>query len=269
MHSVLSMVRSMVTPTDLKRMLAKAVENHAQKPVQSHITPRDVAQQIRNSTRENNSTPRVETVENIVISTLFEEVTVQDSVAESQEIALPKPLEQDPSPALMPPRRTSTFPTSFASLNSRDLPIVREYSAGGLVFDTFGRVAIIARHSRSGHLEWCLPKGHIEKGETPSQTAVREIHEETGILGEVVDSIATIDYWFTGTSQRIHKLVHHYALRYVSGELSVLGDPDHEAEDALWVHFDELGNVLSYPNERKIVWMYAKKIKKIHRRFSL
>ena len=37
--------------------------------------------------------------------------------------------------------------------------MVREYSAGGLVFDDKGRVAIIARHSRSGHLEWCLPKG--------------------------------------------------------------------------------------------------------------
>ena len=52
-------------------------------------------------------------------------------------------------------------------------------------------------------------EGHIEKGETPQQTAVREVHEETGILGEVIDSIATIDYWFTGTTQRVAKLVHH------------------------------------------------------------
>ena len=58
-----------------------------------------------------------------------------------------------------------------------------------------------------------------------SQTAVREVHEETGILGEVVDSIATIDYWFTGTSQRVHKLVHHFALRQIGGELTVEGDP--------------------------------------------
>ena len=125
---------------------------------------------------------------------------------------------------------------------------------------TRGRVAIIARHSRSGHLEWCLPKGHIEKGETPQQTAVREVHEETGILGEVVDSIATIDYWFTGTSQRVHKLVHHFALRQIGGDLTVEGDPDHEAEDAIWVDFDDLDDVLSYPNERKIAWLYARKL---------
>ncbi|MBT1163028.1 NUDIX hydrolase [Bifidobacterium felsineum] len=164
-----------------------------------------------------------------------------------------------PTPAIMPQRRTSEGPTTFASLDAQELPVVREYSAGGLIFDDQNRVAIIARHSRSGHLEWCLPKGHIEKGETPQQTAVREVHEETGILGEVIDSIATIDYWFTGTTQRVHKLVHHFALRQTGGELTVEGDPDHEAEDAIWVRFDDLDDVLSYPNERKIAWLYARK----------
>lgn len=165
-----------------------------------------------------------------------------------------------PTPAIM--ARKQSQPTTFASLDTHDLPVVREYSAGGLIFDDQGRVAIIARHSRSGHIEWCLPKGHIEQGETPEQTAVREVHEETGILGEVVTSIATIDYWFTGTAQRVHKLVHHYALRMIGGELTVEGDPDHEAEDAAWVDFDDLASVLSYPNERRIAWLYARK----HRR---
>ena len=164
-----------------------------------------------------------------------------------------------PTPAMMPRRRTREGPSTFASLDAQELPVVREYSAGGLVFDEEGNVAIIARHSRSGHLEWCLPKGHIEKGETPSQTAVREVHEETGILGEVVDSIATIDYWFTGSTQRVHKLVHHFALRRIGGDLTVEGDPDHEAEDAIWVRFEDLDDVLSYPNERKIAWLYARK----------
>ena len=163
------------------------------------------------------------------------------------------------TPAMMPQRRTSDGPTTFASLDAQELPVVREYSAGGLIFDDQNRVAIIARHSRSGHLEWCLPKGHIEKGETPQQTAVREVREETGILGEVIDSIATIDYWFTGTTQRVHKLVHHFALKQTGGKLTVEGDPDHEAEDAIWVRFEDLDDVLSYPNERKIAWLYARK----------
>ena len=165
-----------------------------------------------------------------------------------------------PTPAIMPSRRSGEEPATFASLNAQELPIVREYSAGGLIFSNDDHVAIIARHSRSGHLEWCLPKGHIEKGETPEQTAVREIHEETGIVGVVVDSIATIDYWFTGSTQRVHKLVHHFALHQTGGDLSVEGDPDHEAEEAIWVAFDQLDSILSYPNERKIAWLYARKL---------
>ena len=93
---------------------------------------------------------------------------------------------------------------------------------------------------------------------------MREVHEETGILGEVIDSIATIDYWFTGTTQRVHKLVHHYVLRQTGGHLTVEGDPDHEAEDAIWVDFKDLPDVLSYPNERRIVWLYERKNKKAH-----
>ena len=167
------------------------------------------------------------------------------------------------TPAVMAKKhKTSITSLTFASIElHEDLPVVREYSAGGLIFDENDRVAVIARHSRSGHLEWCLPKGHIEKGETPEQTAVREVHEETGIMGEIIESIATIDYWFTGTTQRIHKLVHHFALHMTGGELSVNGDPDHEAEDVMWVNFDDLADVLSYPNERRIATMYARKRK--------
>ncbi|KFJ01431.1 mutator mutT protein [Bifidobacterium stellenboschense] len=182
-------------------------------------------------------------------------VTPMDVAAEA-----PATSPRIPTPAMMPRKRSSDGPTTFASLDAQELPVVREYSAGGLVFDERGRVAIIARHSRSGHLEWCLPKGHIEKGETPQQTAVREVHEETGILGEVVESIATIDYWFTGTTQRVHKLVHHFALKQIGGDLTVEGDPDHEAEDAIWVDFKDLDDVLSYPNERKIAWLYSRKL---------
>ena len=209
----------MITPADLARMLAHAAGNHARNPLE----PDEL---------------------------LY--------TSQSPEPRQPEPA-RTPTPAMMPPRRNTDGPTTFASLDAQELPVVREYSAGGLVFDDHGRVAIIARHSRSGHLEWCLPKGHIEKGETPQQTAVREVHEETGILGGVVESIATIDYWFTGTNQRVHKLVHHFALRRISGELTVEGDPDHEAEDAIWVDFDDLDDVLSYPNERKIAWLYARK----------
>ena len=250
----------MVTPADLRHMLAKLADNHTQNQSKLAVTPLDLANMYRKKNHIQEEAEQQVFVDIPVFST--DEQSTQ-GIELSTEILQKTSSISGISPALMPQRRLLDTPTTFASLDAQDLPIIREYSAGGLVFDTLGRVAIIARHSRSCHLEWCLPKGHIEKGETPQETAVREIHEETGIVGEVVDSIATIDYWFTGTSHRVHKLVHHFALRYVSGNLSVLGDPDHEAEDAIWVNFKELNSVLSYPNERKIAWLYAKKA---HRR---
>ena len=52
-----------------------------------------------------------------------------------------------------------------------------------------------------------------------------------------------------------------FRARQIGGDLTVEGDPDHEAEDAIWVDFDDLDDVLSYPNERKIAWLYARKMK--------
>lgn len=134
--------------------------------------------------------------------------------------------------------------------------MVDETSAGGLVVDVIDGEAVtvvIARRNRGGRLEWCLPKGHIEHGETPSQTAVREIFEETGIAGKPIIHLATIDYWFAASDRRVHKLVHHYLLEAIGGEITVLNDPDREAEEAAWVPLDAVASRLAYPNERRVV----------------
>ena len=137
----------------------------------------------------------------------------------------------------------------------RSLPVVEETSAGGLVVArTSGPpvAAVIARRNRGGRLEWCLPKGHLEGRETPEEAAVREIAEETGIRGEIVRQLGTIDYWFTGDDRRVHKVVHHFLLQATGGYLTVAGDPDGEAEDVEWVAVADLGDRLAYPNERRL-----------------
>jgi 8-oxo-dGTP pyrophosphatase MutT (NUDIX family) len=135
------------------------------------------------------------------------------------------------------------------------LPTVEEVSAGGVVVDTSDgelRVAIIARLNRGGRLEWCLPKGHPEGKENNEQAAVREIAEETGIEGDVLAPLGSIDYWFTVSGHRVHKTVHHFLLRATGGELTIENDPDQEAIDAAWVPLHELARKLSFPNERRI-----------------
>ncbi len=138
---------------------------------------------------------------------------------------------------------------------ARRLPAVEETSAGGVVIDVHegrARIAITARRNRAGRIEWCLPKGHVEPGETLEQTAEREVAEETGIVGRVLITLGTIDYWFSTHDKRIHKMVHHYLLEAVGGELSVEGDPDQEAIDAAWSPLDRVHEQLTFPNERRI-----------------
>ncbi|MGN2635104.1 NUDIX hydrolase [Nocardia takedensis] len=132
---------------------------------------------------------------------------------------------------------------------------VRETSAGGLVVDGLDgpgdkrTAALIGRTDRRGRLLWSLPKGHIEEGETPEQTAIREVAEETGINGVVVAELGSINYWFVTEGRRVHKTVHHYLLRSVGGELS---DADVEVTQVAWVPLTELDSRLAYADERRL-----------------
>lgn len=135
------------------------------------------------------------------------------------------------------------------------LPVSNEISAGGIAIrieDGVAYAACIGRRNRAGRLEWCLPKGHLEAGETPQQAAVREVAEETGIDAEIIQQLGTIDYWFTGDDRRVHKVVHHFLLEAKSGDITTAKDPDQEAEEARWIAVSRLAGELAFPNERKM-----------------
>ncbi|MDP9241106.1 MAG: NUDIX hydrolase [Actinomycetota bacterium] len=130
---------------------------------------------------------------------------------------------------------------------------VEETSAGGLVVQGAGadaRGVLIGRIDRRGRLLWSLPKGHIEAGETAEQAAVREVAEETGITGRVVETLGTIDFWFVAEGRRIHKTVHHYLMLAQAGELS---DADIEVAEVAWFPLGEMSERLAYEDERKLV----------------
>jgi ADP-ribose pyrophosphatase YjhB (NUDIX family) len=131
------------------------------------------------------------------------------------------------------------------------LRTVDETSAGGLVVDpASGTAAVIGRLDRRGRLLWSLPKGHIEAGETAEEAAVREVEEETGIIGRVVAPLGTIDFWFVAEDRRVHKTVHHFLLRALGGELS---DSDVEVSEVAWVPLHELESRLAYADERRLI----------------
>ncbi|MFQ5950111.1 MAG: NUDIX domain-containing protein, partial [Nitrospiria bacterium] len=72
-------------------------------------------------------------------------------------------------------------------------------SSGGVIYrpkEEGVQVILISHYNQKGRLVWCLPKGSVEAGETLQETALREVREETGTDGRILEKIGEIQYWF-------------------------------------------------------------------------
>jgi 8-oxo-dGTP pyrophosphatase MutT (NUDIX family) len=151
----------------------------------------------------------------------------------------------------------------------------REFSAGGVVLRKMrGRwfVAVIEPHTdrpkkpakksasstqKDAHTVTALPKGAIDDGEKPEQTAIREVEEETGLRAEVIKKLADIKYVYVrnwGNHARVFKIVSFYLLLYRSGKLdNITPEMRVEVKRAFWVPLDEAPKAMSYKGERNVV----------------
>ena len=67
-----------------------------------------------------------------------------------------------------------------------------------------------ARFYKNRYEGWVLPKGTVEQGEEPQDTAVREVLEESGASVKIVKYIGDTQYTFNTVSDTIKKTVHWY-----------------------------------------------------------
>lgn len=141
----------------------------------------------------------------------------------------------------------------------------REFSAGGVVVryaDERWWIAAIQpqrsneekRNSRKRVL--ALPKGLIDAGEKPADTAVREVREETGVEAALIDKLHDIKYMYVrswGDKQRVFKVVSFYLLRYCSGTIGdITPEMRVEVETAEWIPIEDADKRLSYPGEKQV-----------------
>jgi 8-oxo-dGTP pyrophosphatase MutT (NUDIX family) len=133
----------------------------------------------------------------------------------------------------------------------------RELSAGGVVVRRMrGRAwAAVVRPRREHHRPqvWALPKGLLDAGESPAETAVREVYEETGVRGVVDRKLGDVRYVYTWDGERIFKVVSFFLLRATGGRIGAL-PPGMEVEvaEARWVPLDDVPALLSYGGEKQM-----------------
>jgi 8-oxo-dGTP pyrophosphatase MutT (NUDIX family) len=138
------------------------------------------------------------------------------------------------------------------------------WSSGGVVMRRGQDGAELVICHRESEGLWALPKGTPDSDETPEQTAVREVMEETGLEVEITGHVETIKYSFLrqpgdrlrypdikpGQAVTFDKEVHFYLMRQIGGDVS---SHDHEFDEVRWVDFETARKMLTYDNEVRVV----------------
>ena len=135
--------------------------------------------------------------------------------------------------------------------------MAREISSGGvLVRRLRGRWYFAAiRPTGRGAALWALPKGLVDAGESPAETALREAEEETGLVARLDRKLGDVKYVYTrrGTGERVFKVVSFYLLRYRSGRIgNIRPEMEIEVAEARWLPLEDGPRLLAYGGEREM-----------------
>jgi 8-oxo-dGTP pyrophosphatase MutT (NUDIX family) len=132
----------------------------------------------------------------------------------------------------------------------------REFSAGGVLVRSIRGVAHVAAIRPQGKPAgvWALPKGNLDPGERPEETALREVLEETGVSGRLVEKLGDVKYTYTRRGGvRVFKIVSFYLLRAGRGRLGDIEERMRvEVAEARWLPLADAPRLLAYGGEREM-----------------
>ena len=129
----------------------------------------------------------------------------------------------------------------------------REFSAGGVVVRRLNGSWHMAAIRPAGKTVWALPKGLIGRDESAVETALREVAEETGVEGRLVEKLGDVRYVYTWGGERVFKVVSFFLVRYTRGRLGRIPPAHaHEVAEARWLPLAEAPDLLTYKGEREM-----------------
>ncbi len=108
---------------------------------------------------------------------------------------------------------------------------------------------LVVKHNK-GH--WAFPKGHPEKGETPTEIAKRELKEETNITLKDIftDSFFTERYSFIENGQKINKTNQYFIGIVENTDVKIL---QKEISEYRWVLYEEAIDLISFDESKNIL----------------
>lgn len=137
---------------------------------------------------------------------------------------------------------------SLKNIRIAEIKCLYEKSCGGLIFHKarHGTKVLLVKNNNGRY--WSFPKGHIEKGETEKQTAIREIKEETGLDVQIIDGFREVsDYCPFG---KIRKRVVFFLAQTFSDNVKI---QESEIDSFIWVDLQQAKRKCSYDNDLRVI----------------
>ena len=123
------------------------------------------------------------------------------------------------------------------------MPLIRQ--AGSIVFRLDSKEPqVLLVTARRNPRNWIFPKGHIEKGETPEEAALRETREEAGVVGDLIAPAGILEYGFLGAKARVEYFLVQF--RREAG-------PPEDGRQRTWCRLEDALERLNYKNSRKLL----------------
>ena len=117
--------------------------------------------------------------------------------------------------------------------------------AGGIVLRTEGEsTRVLLVRASLAPSDWVLPKGHVESGEAPEETARREVREEAGVDGLPTLYLGSLEFYsFSGE----HVRAGYFLMRFVAEV------PSLEAREVLWCSASEALRLVRFDNMKALI----------------
>jgi len=131
----------------------------------------------------------------------------------------------------------------------------REFSAGLVLVRRMRGAYWLAAVRPQGKPEgvWALPKGLIDEGEGPAETALREGFEETGVQARLETKLGDVRYVYTWQGERVFKIVSFYLAHGVRGRIGdIPAGMELEVAAARWLPLAQAPRLLAYKGEREM-----------------